>query len=126
MEKSAEFYCSLLGFEKVADDPGKKGGQVLFATECEILLLPFAKDSLPNPVHFAFEVSSVLEFFGLLSKAEEFGLAPRSEPARDSRRGAGEFSRTGRTFRNFYVSDPAGSNVEVLVYIDNHIPFPTE
>jgi catechol 2,3-dioxygenase-like lactoylglutathione lyase family enzyme len=40
VEKSVAFYCDLFGFEKVPDDPGRKGGQVLQGRECDLLILP--------------------------------------------------------------------------------------
>lgn len=116
VEKSTAFYCDLFGFEKVSDDPGAIGGQVLHGTESDLLILPF-KSNLPNPAHFAFEVDDINKFKKILARAEGMGLEPRSEPRRDSKRGFGEFNRAGQTFLNFYVSDPSGSNVELMVFI---------
>ena len=114
--QSTAFYCELFEFKKVSDDPGGDGGQVLHGTECDLLILPL-KANLPNPAHFAFEVSEVNRFKEILSRAEQMGLEPRAEPARNSKRGAGQFKRAVRTFLNFYISDPSGSNVELLVFI---------
>lgn len=116
VEKSTAFYCGLLGFEKVSDDPGGDGGQGLHGSESDLLILPF-KTNLPNPAHFAFEVSDTNRFEKILARAEEMGLEPRSEPARNSKRGPGKFNRAGRTFLNFYISDPSGSNVELMVFV---------
>lgn len=116
VKKSTAFYCDLFGFEKVQDDPGSDGGQVLHGTESDLLILPF-KINLPNPAHFAFEVTDIDQFKKILTRAEELGLEPRSEPARNSKRGYGQFERTSRTFLNFYVSDPSGTNVELMVFI---------
>ncbi len=116
VKKSTAFYCELFGFEKVSDDPGAVGGQVLHGTESDLLILPF-KANLPNPAHFAFEVSDVNRFKKILACAEEMGLEPRSEPARNSKLGFGQFKRASRTFLNFYVSDPSGSIIELMVFI---------
>lgn len=116
VEKSTAFYCGLFGFIKVSDDPGRIGGQVLHGIESDLLILPF-KNNLPNPTHFAFEVSEVNRFKEILILAEKMGLEPRSEPARDSKRGSGKFERSGRTFLNFYVSDPSGTIIELMVFI---------
>lgn len=114
--KSAAFYCDLFEFEKVSDDPGCDGGQVLHGSECDLLILPF-RANIPNPAHFAFEVSDLKKFEKILARAQEMGLEPRSESDRDSNRGSGRFERAGRIFLNFYVSDPSGSNVELMVFI---------
>jgi len=116
VEKSVTFYCNLFGFKKVVDDPGSSGGQVLHGSESNLLVLPF-KNNLPNPAHFAFQVSDAKHFEEILTRAKEMGLDPRSEPSRDSRRGVGKFERAGRTFLNFYVSDPSGSNVELMMFL---------
>lgn len=116
VEKSTAFYCELFGFEKVSDDPGGKGGKVLHGSESDLLILPF-NANLPNPAHFALEVREVDRFEKILARAVEMGLEPRSEPSRDSKPGAGKFERAGRTFLNFYVSDPSGSNVELMVFL---------
>jgi len=59
----------------------------------------------------------VKKFEAMLSKADMMGLEPRSEPSKNSKRGFGIFKRGSTTFKNFYVSDPSGSNIEVMVYI---------
>jgi catechol 2,3-dioxygenase-like lactoylglutathione lyase family enzyme len=116
VEKSVAFYCNLFGFKKVSDNPGANGGQVLHGIESDLLILPF-KTNLPNPTHFAFEVDDVDKFKEIFARAEGMGLEPRTEPRRDSKRGFGEFNRASRLFLNFYVSDPSGSNVELMVFI---------
>lgn len=57
------------------------------------------------------------QFEQILDRAKKMGLEPRSEPPLNSRPGAGRFERAGKTFLNFYVLDPAGSNVELMVFI---------
>lgn len=114
---ATKFYCEFLGFEKSSDDPGAPGGQVLAHDKSELLLIPFLQERLPNPAHFAFEVDSLKEFDCLLERAEVMGLAPRSMPSRDSKRGATEFVRGSNKYRIFYVFDPSGVNLEVMVKI---------
>ena len=117
VKKSTTFYCDLFGFQKSDDDPGADGGQVLHGEHSELLILPFKVERLPNPVHFAFEVDDIKKFEAMLSLAEQMGLKPRSEPSKNSERGFGIFKRGTTTFKNFYVSDPSGSNVEVMAFI---------
>lgn len=114
---AAEFYCKFLGFRRTSDDPGAIGGVVLSHSKCELLVLPFDQNRLPNPAHFAFRVESLDEFEGLLLKATEMALQPRSMPSRTSKPGSGELPRGGKLYRVFYVLDPSGSNVEVMVTI---------
>jgi catechol 2,3-dioxygenase-like lactoylglutathione lyase family enzyme len=116
VEKSSAFYCDFFGFKRVPDNSGDPDGQVLHGSECDLLILPF-KANLPNPAHFAFEVNDRGRFEGIRARANEIGLEPRSEPSRNSKRGTGKFDRAGRTFLNFYVFDPSGSNVELMVLI---------
>ena len=113
--KSVEFYCKFLGFQKTPDDPGSQGGQVLENDKSELLVIPFPENRLPNPAHFAFEVSNTNEFNLLLQRAEEMDLSPRSMPPRDSERGPTEFSRGNTRYKIFYIFDPSGVNVEVMV-----------
>lgn len=117
VQKSASFYCDLFGFKKVSDDPGMIGGQVLEGDGCDLLILPFDGKPLPNPVHFAFEVNSIAGFEKAIELAKQMGLEPRSEPSRNSKLGHGEFKRGSKAFKNFYVSDPSGTNVELMVFI---------
>jgi catechol 2,3-dioxygenase-like lactoylglutathione lyase family enzyme len=114
---SANFYCDFLGFRKISDDPGAEGGQVLEHDKSELLIIPFPKDRLPNPAHFAFEVDSVMEFENILAKAEQMNLSPRSMPPRDSERGPAEFSRGHQRYKVFYILDPSGVNLEVMTKV---------
>lgn len=116
VQKSAAFYCELFDFQKTSDDPGEVGGQVIRGEECDINILPF-KSNLPNPFHFAFEVDSLKRFEAIVGKAWELGLKPRSSPSRSSQEGPGEHQRGGRTFKNFYIDDPSGTLVELMVFI---------
>jgi catechol 2,3-dioxygenase-like lactoylglutathione lyase family enzyme len=116
VQKSAAFYCELFSFEMTSDDPGEKGGQIIHGEECDINILPF-KENLPNPFHFAFEVESLKRFESIARKASELGLKPRSGPSRSSQDGPGEHKRNGRTFKNFYIDDPSGTLVELMVFI---------
>jgi catechol 2,3-dioxygenase-like lactoylglutathione lyase family enzyme len=117
VKESTAFYCQLFGFQKTTDNPGAEGGQVLHGSGSELLILPFKQERLPNPSHFAFEANDIEEFEQILKTAEQMQLKPRSEPARNSKPGFGVFKRGDMTFKNFYVNDPSGSNVEALVYI---------
>jgi catechol 2,3-dioxygenase-like lactoylglutathione lyase family enzyme len=112
---STQFYCDFLGFRKTSDDPGADGGQVLEHDRSEILIVPFPKERLPNPAHFAFEVKDMEKFDSLLSKAEKMGLLPRSMPPKNSARGSAEFMRGNHRYRIFYVFDPSGINLEIMV-----------
>lgn len=114
-EKSAAFYSALLGFEKTSDDPGTQGGVVLAKDSCELLVIPFPENRLPNPAHFAFEVSTTAKFDTIIKVAEQMGLSPRSTSSRDSIKGPSEFIRGNKDYKVFYVYDPSGINVEIMV-----------
>jgi len=114
VEESTRFYCEFLEFTKSNDDPGAKGGQVLEQDKSELLIIPFLKEKLPNPAHFAFEVESIEKFNLLLSRAEKMGLSPRSMPPRNSQKGISKFTRGKNAYKIFYVFDPSGVNLEVM------------
>ena len=114
---SVLFYCEFLGFRKTTDDPGSPGGMVLEQDACEILILPFAVDRLPNPKHFALEVSSMVEFERLFKSANEQNLKPRKMPSLKSDSGITEFPRGSYRYKIFYISDPTGVIVELMVKI---------
>lgn len=116
VQKSSAFYCELFSFKKTSDDPGEAGGQVIRGEECDINIIPF-ESNLPNPFHFAFEVESLKRFESIADKALELGLKPRSAPSRSTKDGPGEHKRNGRTFKNFYLDDPSGTLVELMVFI---------
>lgn len=100
----------------MADDPGSNGGQVLHGAQCDLLILPFERN-LPNPAHIAFEAESLAQFEQLLGRATQLQLEPRSEPERNAKAGAGKFQRGGHEFLNFYVFDPSGTNIEIMVFV---------
>ena len=112
---STQFYRDFLGFRKTDDDPGAPDGQVLEHDQSELLIIPFPKERLPNPNHFAVEVSTQTEFNTLLKKAEIMNLSPRSMPDRTSLPGPAEFSRSKNSYRIFYVTDPSGVILEIMV-----------
>ena len=114
---SLEFYCDFLGFKKTSDDPGAEGGQVLVRDRSELILIPTPKERLPNPIHFALEVDSLEEFENLLSKAQKMNLSPRSIPSKNSKSGASKFSRGRYQYKIFYVFDPLGVNLEIMVKV---------
>ena len=114
---STKFYCDFLEFRRTPDDPGADGGQVLEHDQIELLIIPFPKERLPNPAHFAFEVDGLSKFERLLTKAEKLNLMPRSMPPRDSMHGPSDFSRGRHKYKVFYVFDPSGINLEIMVKI---------
>lgn len=114
VEKTIAFYSDIFGFKTTTDDPGADGGQVLHGDGCDLLVIPFNSERLPNPAHFAFEVNTVAEFDELLNKAVTLGLELRSEPLKNSKPGFGFFKRGLTRFKNFYISDPSGFNVAFL------------
>jgi catechol 2,3-dioxygenase-like lactoylglutathione lyase family enzyme len=116
VQKSAAFYCELFDFQKTLDNPGEEGGQVIRGEECDINILPF-QSNLPNPFHFAIEVHNLKRFESVLGRASEMGLKPRSAPTRSAKDGAGEHQKSGRIFKNFYIEDPSGTLVELMVFI---------
>ncbi len=121
VDASTNFYCELLGFRKTSDDPGAAGGQVLEHDRSELLIIPFPAEKMPNPAHFAFEVDDLDRFNDLLAHAEKMGLSPRSMPPRNSPLGPSEFLRGQNKYRIFYVFDPSGVNLEIMVKIElNH------
>ena len=115
---SVDFYCHFLGFKKTPDDPGAPGGQVLENDKSELLILPFPEHRLPNPAHFAFEVKDLNEFNTFLGRAEDMGLSPRSMPSKNSEKGPSELSRGNKNYRIFYVFDPSGINLEIMVHLE--------
>ena len=115
--ESAEFYKKLFSFKETSDDPGREGGVVMEGEGCDLLILPFAREKLPNPAHFAFEVEDLAEFENILNTAIKMKLAPRCSPDLNSEKRPGEFSRSGTTYRNFYILDPSKCNVEVMVQL---------
>lgn len=116
VQKSAAFYCEIFDFQKTSDHPGEEGGQVIRGEECDINILRF-KSNLPNPFHFAFEVDSLKRFQSIMRRASELGLKPRAAPPRSSKDGPGEHKRSGRIFKNFYIDDPSGTLVELMLFI---------
>lgn len=112
--KSISFYVDFLGFSEVAGDSGRLGGRILENKNCGIIILPQTELSLRNATHFAFQVDTVDDFERLLTKAHGLNLEPRSQSARDSKTGSGEFTRGGKIHKNFYVLDPSGINVEIM------------
>lgn len=97
--------------------PVQKMAKSLINDHCELLLISFPQEKLPNPAHFAFEVPTEYEFQFYLSKAMEMNLNPRSWPAKDSAQGPNTFARGTSTYKIFYVFDPSGVNLEVMVKI---------
>ena len=116
-EVTVKFYEELLGFKRTDDDPGAIGGAVLTNNGVELLIIPFQNERLPNPAHFAFEVDSKTKFDSILEKAIGMNIIPRTWPQKDSKPGTSIFKRGSYTYELFYVFDPSGVNLEVMVKV---------
>lgn len=114
---ATEFYQKYLGFISTDENPGMKGGKVLEGKGTHLLLLPFKKEKLPNPFHFAFEADNREEFLAIYEQLVVDGLEPREWPARDSRRQIGKLTRGEEAFEIFYFFDPSGINLEVMLRV---------
>ena len=114
---TSKFYEELFGFKKTEDDPGAKDGVVLTKDSVELLIIPFQPEKLPNPAHFAFEIRSKSKFKLILEKAIEMNLNPRTWPQKDSQPGTTEFKRGEFSYELFYVFDPSGVNLEIMVKV---------
>ena len=121
--ESVSFYQDLFGFEVISEFVDSGTGAAGFAlaltredSELEFLLVPFGEARLPSPQHIALEVETTEKFEKLLSRANELKLKTRAEPSLKSEKmGVGNLSINGFTYQIFYVLDPGGVNVEVMV-----------
>lgn len=119
---SAIFYINILGFKFSQDfvDTGTgKTGQILHHShnghDLDLLLVPFADTRLPSPQHLALEVDSKETFQRIYELAEKQGLKIRSAPALTSEQlGMGQLDIHNASYKNFYLLDPSGVNVEVM------------
>ena len=109
---SARFYVELFGFR---EGPAFDGGVNLEGEACDLVVCALERPRLPNPAHLAFRAETLAEFEGLLNRSERLNLEPRSLPEKASPRGAGTFKKGGGRYKNFYVLDPSGVNVEVII-----------
>ncbi len=123
LNASESFFEKMLGFTKTASftdtGTGADGSVMLIdippGQVTEVLLVPFKHERLPNPQHLAFEAATEAEFLTILGKAKAAGLKIRAEPALVSEQiGVGELTMGKRVYRNFYVLEPSGINVEVM------------
>jgi hypothetical protein len=62
-------------------------------------------------------VDSLKKFESIVEKASELGLKLRAGPSSSSEFGPGEHKRNGHAFKNFYIDDPSGTLVELMVFI---------
>ena len=119
---SASFYSVVFGFEvgeSFVDTGTGKRGRILHRLESgndlDILLVPFDEKRLPNPQHVAFEVEDLKQFQSLFTAAEKAGYKIRAKPPLNTEElGVGRLDIHGGTYRNFYVLDPSGVNIEVM------------
>jgi catechol 2,3-dioxygenase-like lactoylglutathione lyase family enzyme len=123
LRESEPFFEQILGFKKTASftdtGTGAEGSVMLIDSPpgqvTELLLVPFRHERLPNPQHLAFEAATEAEFLTIFGRAKAAGLKIRAEPALTSERtGVGELTMDKRVYRNFYVLEPSGINVEVM------------
>lgn len=118
LQASVQFYTNLLGFSdegSFIDTANGKEGRILGSPEgLQLLLVPYPPERLPNPRHLAFEVATN-QLDAIYQKAKAMGLKIRAESPRDfPHEGIGKLEAGGKSYRNFYVFDPAGANLEIL------------
>ncbi len=123
LESSSQFYMKLFDFidDGVFVDTGShlQGRVLTMLTQDEhlfqLLLVPFGPEKLPNPQHIAFEVDAS-KFEKIYQNSKKLGLKIRSQPALDSDEDTilGHLAFAEYNYRNFYILDPANTNVEVM------------
>jgi catechol 2,3-dioxygenase-like lactoylglutathione lyase family enzyme len=121
--QSAAFYESLFGFhvsQSFIDTGTGREGTVMHldanGADLDLLLVPFEDVRLPSPQHVAFEVANERMFQSLLSAASGKGLQIRPEPSlKCEKSGIGTLAIHNKNYRLFYVLDPSGVNVEVML-----------
>ncbi len=122
LDASKEFYIQLLQFNWVDSfidtGTGQKGEILSFQNgELDILLVPFLKSRLPSPQHVAFEVAAN-QFDIIFERAKKLGMKTRAKPPLDStEEGIGTLETKYCRYRNFYVLDPMGVNIEIMAKI---------
>lgn len=123
LRESEPFFEKILGFKKTASftdtGTGAEGSVMLLESPAgqvtEVLLVPFTQNRLPNPQHLAFEADSEAAFQAAFERAKAAGMKIRAEPSLKSERlGIGELVMDRRVYRNFYVLEPSGINIEVM------------
>jgi catechol 2,3-dioxygenase-like lactoylglutathione lyase family enzyme len=117
-ETSADFYCTVLGFERettfIDTGTGAQGIVLKRSDGPQVLIVPFAITRLPNPQHIAFEVDANT-FESIYRLCKERSLRTRSAPPLNwAEEGIGFLDSGGKQYRNFYVVDPANVNVEIM------------
>jgi catechol 2,3-dioxygenase-like lactoylglutathione lyase family enzyme len=122
---SINFYTNLLSFrecENFIDSRSGNEGKILThndqTVDLKILLVPFEKYRLPNPQHIAFIVEKK-QFDSIYNKALFLNIKLRAEPNLHSNKdGFGMIVDNNKRYKNFYVSDPSGVNIEILRKIE--------
>lgn len=122
--KSAEFYQSIFGFVDAGDFidtgtglPGKILHSAQGDSDLDILLVPFKEERLPNPQHFAMEADELL-FRSAFELAKSKNMKIRAEPSLKSEKlGIGRLDIHGGSYEIFYLLDPGGVNVELMLRI---------
>lgn len=122
LQISTDFYVRLLGFEfetEFTDTGNQQKGHILTYQDAtrnpvQVLLVPYPPERVPNPRHLAFEVEPS-RFETVYRIAKQMGLKTRADSPRDyPHEGIGHLETGGQKYRNFFVFDPNGANLEVL------------
>lgn len=119
LESSVCFYSEVLGYTLqttfVDSGTGKKGYVLRKKYAPEILLVPFAKSRLPSPQHLAFEMEEA-EFKALFNRCKRMKTPVRTSAELDAHLATEpkEFDYLGRTYLQFYLTDPSQVNLEFL------------
>jgi len=125
VQESIKFYCFLLGFEETGQfndtGTGKQGNILSKISEnrlLQILIVPFSTDRLPSPSHIAFEVD-IQTFSDLFNRLLSENISIRKNPSlNDNTRGIGLLKTILCDYNIFYITDPAGINIEIMVASD--------
>ena len=126
LAESEKFYCECLGFrarEDVTDSKTGAIGKILQINNenqkpLEVLLIPFDESRHPNPQHIAFEVSTQV-FDSLYPKIKKLNIYTRANPSLfDVTDGVGKLTCGLYEYRNFYILDPNGINIEIMCLLE--------
>jgi catechol 2,3-dioxygenase-like lactoylglutathione lyase family enzyme len=122
IQASIDFYCDLLRYKKgeafIDTGTGRRGTVLTHDQAPEVLMVPIEAESLPSPRHLAIEVSTY-QFETILARCEDFGIPTRSQAPIDwTEPGPTEFEQSGREYSHFFVTDPSGLNLEIMVALN--------
>lgn len=129
VEEVTEFYQQLLGFAALGDfvdsrsslkgkivgfGPAGRFDKEVLVPGFHILVIPMETERLPNPQHFALEVSPT-DFDHLWQRVQQMHLPVRSLPSlvAPPSQVPGTLEMGPYSYRLFYVVDPAGVNLEI-------------